>query len=551
MSEGNKRDGPLVRHFRQILLWPLQLMPIREDAQIQQHWDLLERTDPSNPWREVADEFTGDPAAFQERHYSEFVAFLPYVQRFLYGEGKGRGSIVGESPIRVFRRDDVTRVRLTYPDSGALVFEVAHVDLYFFYDLDVTILAVEIFGEELSLARVQETLFRFGRAYPSYWEPDGSGGACLRRVEWLSATGDVLAVSDFERREKYLSFVCRYRAPCIASHWEFLLKPLVLHHSDEKGPIRYRQVEFYRMPVMGYLALDDPRRLTRADFMRLALVTAPGESGRLPFSARYARDFEQRYCCDRYWDEEGAENEPGTRYLTSGYAFMMVGSAKQRLFVDAEAGLLAQFRHQYFLLFLIPHLHKAALLMMSDRLVESLNRLDIRDPESVRRFKRAVRQMKEIFLRFAHRYWVYEVSDQAQAKELYRMNRGYLDCERLYAEVHDEIEDMSGYLDSDSLRRQAGTVVRLTVVTIFGLIGTVTTGFLGMNLIAAAENPLWLRMLFFALVLIPTIGLTLYSIVKSKRLSDFLEVLSDERLPARTKLAAFAQVWRKKRKPSA
>ena len=43
---------------------------------------------------------------------------------------------------------------------------------------------------------------------------------------------------------------------------------------------------------------------------------------------------------------------------------------------------------------------------------------------------------------------------------------------------------MNTYLDADSLRRQANTVVRLTVVTIFGLMGTVTTGFLGMNLLA-------------------------------------------------------------------
>ena len=39
---------------------------------------------------------------------------------------------------------------------------------------------------------------------------------------------------------------------------------------------------------------------------------------------------------------------------------------------------------------------------------------------------------------------------------------------------------------ADSLRRQANTVVRLTVVTILGLIGTITTGFLGMNLLAEA-----------------------------------------------------------------
>src|SRR5262249_55118932 len=82
----------IVRHLRQILLWPLQLMPIREGTPIQKHWELLQTQENGNPWREVVDEFTGDPCMFQERHYSEFVTFLPYVQRFLYGEGKGSSS---------------------------------------------------------------------------------------------------------------------------------------------------------------------------------------------------------------------------------------------------------------------------------------------------------------------------------------------------------------------------------------------------------------------------------------------------------------------------
>ena len=242
----------LVRHFRQILLWPLQLMPIREGAQIQKHWELLLQPGPANPWREVADEFTGDPTQFQERHYNEFVTFLPFVQRFLYGEGKGAGSGYGESPIRVYRRSDVARVRMTYPDAApAITFEVAHVDLYFFFDIDVVVLVVEIHADDLPLARAQETLYRFGRGYPTYWEADGNGGHCMKRVEWLAGDGSVLASSDFENREKYLSFVCRHRAPCIASHWEFLLSPLALHHSDRSGPIRYRQVEYHRMPLLA------------------------------------------------------------------------------------------------------------------------------------------------------------------------------------------------------------------------------------------------------------------------------------------------------------
>ena len=103
---------------------------------------------------------------------------------------------------------------------------------------------------------------------------------------------------------------------------------------------------------------------------------------------------------------------------------------------------------------------------------------------------------------------------------------------------------MSEYLEGDTLRRQANTVVRLTVVTTFGLIGTVATGFLGMNLLALADAPFLEKLGYFFLVLIPTGAITFYTIVKSKRLSDFLEAISDERLPAAAKLRTLLDVWK-------
>jgi hypothetical protein len=101
-------------------------------------------------------------------------------------------------------------------------------------------------------------------------------------------------------------------------------------------------------------------------------------------------------------------------------------------------------------------------------------------------FQRAIRQLLEIFLRFTHRYWFHDISEQAAPKALFNMCAEHLGLDPLYAEVKERIHDMDEYLDSDSLRRQANTVVRLTVVTIFGLIGTITTGFLGMNILAWA-----------------------------------------------------------------
>lgn len=548
MSVSVNTSDKTVRHFRQILLWPVQLMPIRKDAPIQKHWELLQKFEPDNPWKELADEFTGDPRLFQERHYSEFVTFLPHIQRFLYGEGKGTGSAIHqESSIRVFRRSDVARVRITYPDPHAapVTFQVAHVDLYFFYDIDVAILVVEVYADDLPLSQAQNALFRFGRCYPTYWEPDGHGGHCPKQVEWLSAEDKVLAVSDYENREKYLALACRYRAPSLASHWEFLLEPLVLHHSGKKGLLRYRQIEYHLMPLMAYLVMDNPGALIREEFVRLGLATAPGAPASLPYSDSYLHDFEERYCYDRYWNGEGQER-PGTRFMCTGRVFTMVGDCGERVFVDRKTDL-EQFRHEYFLLFLIPHFHKAALLMLADCLVDAMNNLDITKRDSVRQFRAVIRHTLGVFLRFSHRYWSHQVSDHGQVKELYRMISDHLGTDRLYAELGSELEDMSQYLDSEALRRQGETMVRLTVVATMGLIGVASTGFWGMNLFVVTDEPPLTRFFYFLTIMILAIGLTFYTMLKSRRLSDFLETLADEHQSSRAKLAALANVWKRKR----
>lgn len=542
-----QQDGAqrCVRQFRQILVWPLQLMPIREGAQIQNHWELLEQAGTDNPWRARSHGFDADAESLPEHKYHEFVTFLPYVQRMLYGEGKGRAASGGESPLRIFRRSDVSAVRMTFPGRAdePLVLDVARVELCFFYDVDVALLVVEVAAQDLAFALVQEILYRFGRSYPTYWTPQGHGGHCLERVEWLDGSGRALACSDFERRDKYLSYASRYRSPCISAHWEYLLRPLVLHHSDQSGPIRYRLVEYHRMPLCAFLALDDPGRLSRADFVRLAFIAPPGEPKQLPLLEPELQEVEERFCIDRYWHPHRA-GDRGTRLLCSGESFVMVTGAQASSHVDGAPALLEQFRRQYFLIFLVSHLQKAALCMLSDRLVQTLNQMNIDDAASIRRFKRDIRQLKEIFLRFSHRYWLHELADQFLAKALYHTCRTHLATEALFAELREEIEDMSHYLDSDALRRQANTVLRLTVVTVFGLIGTVSTGFLGMNLIAEPDAPMARKLLYFALVFVPTTAITFYTVIRSKRLSDFLDALSDERLDARAKFRALVDVWR-------
>jgi hypothetical protein len=64
-----------------------------------------------------------------------------------------------------------------------------------------------------------------------------------------------------------------------------------------------------------------------------------------------------------------------------------------------------------------------------------------------------------------------------------------------------------------------------------------------MNLLSWAGEPLLDRVLFFLVVLVPTVALTLYTVLKSRRLAEFLDTLSDERLTREQKLIAFRKVW--------
>jgi hypothetical protein len=535
-----------VRHFRQIAVWPLQLMPLRPGQQVQRHWEALHAIKSNNSWREVVEKFA-DPAEFHERHYKEFVTFLPYVQRFLYGSTAGQeaSNAPAQGSMRLFRRDDVAKVRIVFsPGEAPTLFDVQHVSLYFFLDADIAILAFEMYTDDVPLQRAQDTLFRFGRAYPAYWEKDGQGGNCPYTVEWLGRNGQVLAASDYAARAKYLAFVARYRMPCLAHHWDFLLQPLLLEYPGQVGPLRYRLLEYNRMPFMSFFAVDDPSELTRADWVRIGMVTRPGEPDTLPYSSTALADFERDYCDDRFWGRSGERFSGDTRFIVTGLTFSIVGRHADHFFSGAVTGLLGQFRHQYFLLFLIAHFHKAALVSMSDELAVAMNRLHVGETESVKNFKRTIRQMMEVFLRFTHRYWFHEVSNQAIARSVYGRLSKFLGNDDLYVEVRNEVTDMNNYLDSDSARRQANTVLRLTVVTILGLIGTIASGLLGMNLIAEADEPVYWRVGLFLAVTAATLTLTVVTVAQSKRLADMLDVLSDARLGWKSKWRALGRAWK-------
>ena len=68
-----------------------------------------------------------------------------------------------------------------------------------------------------------------------------------------------------------------------------------------------------------------------------------------------------------------------------------------------------------------------------------------------------------------------------------------------------------------------------------------TTGYFGMNILAFGEGSPLQRLLHGVVATAFFVGMVLFAIARSKRLSDFLEVMSDDRMPFTGKLRAF---WR-------
>ena len=538
----------IVREFHHTLLWPVQLRPMKRDASagVVHYWETLQRN--PGPWTYVEDPLliNDDTCVLG---YEEFVYFLPYVQRFLYGvgdEGAGR-----QSSLHVFNRRDIKQALIQLrPGEPALTLDVLRTRLYFFYDIDVALLVFEVAGKDLPLHDVVDIMDRLGRPYPPAWDASKHGTHTPEKLTFLGEDGAVLAESDYGDQTKYVDLVRNTRQTPISRHWEYLLQPMLpasaaatpgaahgTKPATRKG-LRYTQLENKRIPVMSYLTFDDPRELSRGDMVRIGFAAKWGASGTLPYAEAFLADFERQNCYDRYWEANANSNGMDTRYLFCGLSFAAITRTG-----PASEILLRQFRHQFYQIGLIANFHKAALLSLSNRFSRAVERLNVRDFESVKNFKRDVRQTLEVFLRFNHRYWFHEISNQVQASDFFKYWSRELESAALYAEVREEARDINEYLDADRMRKQADNAMRLTVVTSCGMVGTVATGFLGMNLFSHDALPTEWKIAIFFIVFVPTTVLALYTVVVSKRLANFMEAMSSEGLTWQEKFAHFRQIW--------
>lgn len=259
-------------------------------------------------------------------------------------------------------------------------------------------------------------------------------------------------------------FVYQNREPYSVEVWRKLLEPIVPTTNSidddgkETGKLRFEQIQDDRVPLMSYIAVDDPRQISLGDWQRLAAVDDEGDSSAWPYSPQFVgRNPLSEFAYDRFWsDDEYLPAQAGfhsTRWLSSGYSLTAVGRAEDTFFFNnAHSGALAHFRHHYFGLFMIAQFHRASLLRYKHALAEASDEL-LNGDETVKElrmadFRHRCQRLNEEFLRFRTRYWFSEVSNQIQGCELFNLLRKHLNLQQLFDDVKNDIEAAASLLKS-------------------------------------------------------------------------------------------------------
>ncbi len=463
--------------FREILLWPLVLEG-DGDVVARAAAALNASTQTWTPCRTAWDWLTGADAAAQ---YAALVYFHPVVRRLI----DPPASRAGAAPaLRGFRRTDVRRLGVTVFDEStrkqtAIELEAERV-LLFLAEPGIALLAVEVATPALAafkvgvrgaipLSLVQSLHDQVRRAFPPYWHAHGAGHSPVR-AQWLDGSGKPLSPeADYASEATHVHALKNLNRDPIASHWAWILEPLESVSHGARG-CGFRQLGDDRIPGMSYVAVDDPRRLTRGDFARLAHYDEAGPQETLPYATEFLASFEGTHCYDRFWDPGRRSHAwMTTRYLCTGQSFVAVGSEwaprgerPNSFFTDAQTGGLGYFRSHYFIVGLLVHLHRATMLAFADRIADALTQLapaaaaqhGVRSERakaqaSRRRVRRDACKLLQDVLKFSHRFALHEITNQMQGQELFQLWRGQLGIDGLQERLSRDVAAIESAIASE------------------------------------------------------------------------------------------------------
>ncbi|MCA9203863.1 MAG: hypothetical protein KDA59_12485, partial [Planctomycetales bacterium] len=320
------------------------------------------------------------------------------------------------------------------------------------------------------------------RAYAPYWDSDQIAGHCPRRLE-LIIPGRETIFSEFDNgrasgARTSTRHVFDHREPYTEKVFQALLEPIRPVRTcgtDRDGLLQFEHIGDERIPTLSYVAVDDPRKISTGDWIRLAALDDEGDSWTYPYSPEFVgANPLSGFAYDRFWHPTGAP--PGqdwfhrTRWLCAGYGLVGVGPHDPQgrdFFSNAHDGALAHFRHHYFALAMIAHFQRASLLRFKQALAEAAGNLhenasQVRDNR--RDFREATDRLIEEFLRFRTQYWFSEVSNQIQGRELFDLFSRHLRLQPLFEEVSADLEQAETLLRGWDEEEQTQAAQQLSIV---------------------------------------------------------------------------------------
>jgi hypothetical protein len=481
MTGGKAATDIRVHEYRQILIWPFRLEGKETDPKNLRDAVAAMLKEPE--WREVENlshhlTAGADTLDGRQEGYQEFMYFHPFVRDFLFSGDKYRDD--GKRQIRLFGRAGLRRAQFDFDNelTGAFSawFNIKRLNLYLF-DAGVAILVAEFCNggwvtgadgrvRRMNLAHAETVLERLRRAYPPYWSIDEQGGEHAgffpSFVRWTGSYqvdvrfGAPTRKDVFDQAEADLT-------PPPAGHWKYLLAPL------DKAEIRLVQVMDERIPLMLYLRVDDPSRISEFDWVRLGMCDEPGkEIHAPPYGVEFLGNFRRDYCYDRHWitnDAGVVDPERASRYLFSGYGFLAVGGEDNWYFKNI---LIKHFRRHYFQMALLAQFEHATLLAESHRLAKAQ---DAESPAALQRI-----------LEFTQKYWFVDVSNQVQAREMFALWRKHLNTETLYKQVLEAAHNVTQFNEAKETRNSTEATTRLTVATLLVAVPSLAISFLSMDI---------------------------------------------------------------------
>ncbi len=516
---------PEVAHYTEVLTLPFRVAKkayALESFSLNEVSALLSKATDAH-WKSIVAgdivpiDLAGKPIAarwHKFQHYQALAYFHQTVRSFLFGSTTAASTTNTELTstndyLQWYRNDKVKSlvVDVEYGDACyEIIFTIVRCDLVLMQP-DVGMLQLELQAiiddnNPLPLGLLQQTRDMLRRLYAPYFNfyTVWKGGHFPTRVILKDAEGKALFTSCFDENkpDEYVhntmggDLVPRnIEQMPIAPHWRYLLTPFNVTSCDS---ITKPEQDSYmivppgddRLPSMAFIAVDDPRKISEGDWVRLGFADAPGTDV-LPYSRASLTGFETRYCYDRFWHSPADSTEAPSRIMNCGYAFTQIGSSKDSyFFMNAENGAFVAFRQLYVRMGLIAHFQKTALLGATARLSALSERITPTDKlkPHLKPYDDRYTEIKEFykhFIEFTHVFWFDEVSPQEQGQVLFDMWQRELRTKELYTEVRQELKDLMDYVNAEQAHRQTATTEQFTrTATVLGGVGVVA-GLLGMN----------------------------------------------------------------------